>query len=345
MLHLNYKAQIIRNTENLSREAWLKERRRGIGGSEAAIVMGVSPWATKRDLYYDKIGTNPAKIDPEEENWVAKQVGNRLEELVSMIFSKKTGFAVCADKNMYCHPRYPFMIADIDFEILFSDGTKGILECKTCNYNSQFRWKDNQVPVHYEWQCRHYMAVKNCDVAYVACLYGNHESEFFIRRIDRDLDLEEKLIREEKNFWTKQVEARIEPPYEEEPDLVLESIRRYAGTPDKTLPPIVLADGEKKEIDRYLQLAERKARLDAMRKKIDQEQKALSIPFVEKLGGNCSAVLVSGGDKYQITYNSTSRKTVKKENLTKLANLYPEAYEDVVTESVSRTFRVKKEAA
>ena len=150
------------------------------------------------------------------------------------------------------------------------------------------------------------MAVKNYKVAYIACLYGNNDSEFFIRRIDRDLDLEEQLIEKEKYFWMEQVQARREPPYEEQPDLVLESIRRYAGTPDQTLPPINLEEEDKNQIDRYLQLAER---------------------------------------KYRITYNPTSRKIVNKENITKLKNLYPDAYADVVSESVSRTFRVKKEAA
>ena len=89
MLNLNYEPNIIKSTANLTREEWLKDRRLGIGGSEASIVMGVSPWATRRDLYYDKIGRKSIRIDPEEDNWVAKQVGNRLEELVAMIFSRK----------------------------------------------------------------------------------------------------------------------------------------------------------------------------------------------------------------------------------------------------------------
>lgn len=125
MLNLSYEPNIIKSTENMTREEWLNDRRRGIGGSEASIVMGVSPWATKRDLYYDKIGKNPIKIDPEEDNWVAKQVGNRLEELVAMIFAKKTGLEVYEDKNMYSHPFYPFMIADLDFVIVFQMEQKG----------------------------------------------------------------------------------------------------------------------------------------------------------------------------------------------------------------------------
>ena len=78
---------------------------------------------------------------------------------------------------------------------------------------------------------------------------------------------------------------------------------------------------------------------------IDEEQKKLSIPIVEQLGTGCKAVLIDGTDRYQITYNPTYRKSVKKEDLSKLENLYPDAYADVVTENVTRTFRIKKEAA
>ena len=123
-LVLNYKPQVFADTSEMSHDEWLKTRRFGIGGSEASIVMGVSPFATKRDLYYDKIGTKPVQVEPEEENWVAKAVGNRLEELVAMIFSKKTGLNVYPDKRMYQHPLFPFMKADLDFIIEFEDGTE-----------------------------------------------------------------------------------------------------------------------------------------------------------------------------------------------------------------------------
>lgn len=69
-LNLNYEAAVLVDTENLSREDWLSWRRRGIGGSDAAAVMGMSPFCTKRDLYYDKRGIQPV-MDEEEDNWVA----------------------------------------------------------------------------------------------------------------------------------------------------------------------------------------------------------------------------------------------------------------------------------
>lgn len=133
-LNLNYEAQVVVDTENLTREDWLSYRRLGIGGSDAAAIMGVSPFCTKRDLYYDKCGITPA-MEEEESNWVAKEVGHRLEDLVAEIFSKKTGLRVYPIRKMFRHPLYPFMQADVDFFIEFPDGTTGILECKTTNYN------------------------------------------------------------------------------------------------------------------------------------------------------------------------------------------------------------------
>lgn len=135
-LNLNYKPEAVVDISGLSREEWLDYRKKGIGGSDAAAIMGVSPFATKRDLFYDKTGIRPA-YQENEDNWVAKEVGHRLEDLVAEIFSKKTGLKIFPVRTMFRHPLYPFMLADVDFFIEFADGTYGILECKTTNYNCQ----------------------------------------------------------------------------------------------------------------------------------------------------------------------------------------------------------------
>lgn len=153
-MDLDYKPQVFVETEGLSREDWLSYRRQGIGGSDAAAVMGQSPFCTKRDLYYDKCGISPV-LDEEEDNWVAKEVGHRLEELVAEIFSRKTGLKAVPVRKMFRHPLYPFMLADVDYFIELSDGTVGILECKTTNYNCQDKWANDGVPLNYEFQGRH----------------------------------------------------------------------------------------------------------------------------------------------------------------------------------------------
>lgn len=80
-----YEPEVIVDTDTLSRDEWLNYRRLGIGGSDVAAVMGISPFATIRDLYYDKVRIEPLIEDEEESNWVAKEVGHRLEDLVAEI--------------------------------------------------------------------------------------------------------------------------------------------------------------------------------------------------------------------------------------------------------------------
>ena len=63
-----YQPLVLVETSELPREEWLAYRRRGIGGSDAAAVLGISPFMTGRDLYYDKLGISAAADD---ENWVA----------------------------------------------------------------------------------------------------------------------------------------------------------------------------------------------------------------------------------------------------------------------------------
>ena len=77
VLWLKYEPQELVDTSNLSSEEWLSYRRRGIGGSDAAAILGISPWRTARDLYYDKLNVVKADVD---ENWVALEMGHLLED-------------------------------------------------------------------------------------------------------------------------------------------------------------------------------------------------------------------------------------------------------------------------
>lgn len=166
-----YTPEKVVDISNLSREDWLEYRKKGIGGSDVAAIMGISPFATIRDLFYNKTGVQPVIQEEEESNWVAKEVGHRLEDLVAEIFSKKTGLEVFPVRVMFRHPLYPFMLADVDFFVRMPDGTFAILECKTCNYNAKDKWADEGIPAHYVLQVRHYLSVMNMQKAFIACLF------------------------------------------------------------------------------------------------------------------------------------------------------------------------------
>ena len=158
-------------------------------------IMGVSPFRTARDIYYDKLGV--AVVEPDDSNWVALEVGHLLEDLVAKIFSKKTGYRVYQIKKMFYHPVYHFMLADVDYFVELPDGTTAILEIKTTNYNAKDNWwmgENEIVPEYYELQGRHYMAVMDVDRVFFCCLYGNTEEEVIIREVKRDGAIEAEMI-------------------------------------------------------------------------------------------------------------------------------------------------------
>lgn len=340
-LDLSYRPTPVFDTATLSKTEWLEHRRKGIGGSDAAAVFGVSPWKTGRDLYYDKIGKEP--VVEEEGNWVALEYGNRLEDLVAEIFTYKTGIPSYKDHTMYAHGLFPFMLADVDFLLTLSDGSQAILECKTTAMANREKWEDGAVPFYYELQVRHYMAVMNINVAYIACLYGNNDSSFVYQRIERDLEMEEDLIKRESDFWNNHVLPRSEPPYVEEVELVLNSIRRFEASADNKAKEVILDPKYGADLNEYLILGEQKSELSKRLKDLETRQKELYAPILEKMGSAVRAVCTSrDGRVFEISYKPSYRTGVSKENVVRLQENFPEVYQKYVTMTESRRFAIKE---
>lgn len=71
------------------RAAWLEERRKGIGGSDVAAVLGLNPYRTPLDLWEDKTGKAEELPQSESAYW-----GTALEDVVAHEFSTRTGMMV-----------------------------------------------------------------------------------------------------------------------------------------------------------------------------------------------------------------------------------------------------------
>lgn len=76
------------------------------------------------------------------------------------------------------------------------------------------------------------------DRCFFCCLYGNNEEETIIREIRRDEAYEDEMIFLEQHFWENYVLAKTPPPYTEEGNLVIESVRRHTGPADKDAPVV-----------------------------------------------------------------------------------------------------------
>jgi putative phage-type endonuclease len=176
------------STKNLPYEQWLDWRRKGIGGSDAPAIMGVSPWQTPFDTWLDKTGQKEDEEGSERMYW-----GNVLEEIVAREFAKRNDMKVRRQNYIFQHSDHEFMLANVDRGIV---GERALLECKTTNAF----YKDEGCPEHYTVQAMHYMAVMGYDRCYLAVLAGGQK--YYQYTVERDNDyIDNKLIPAEQDFW------------------------------------------------------------------------------------------------------------------------------------------------
>jgi len=337
-----YQAEVIVETTGLTNEEWLAYRRTGIGGSDVAAILGVSPFMTARDIYYDKLNIVSAIDDGD--NWVQKKIGHLLEDLVAEIFHRKTGYHIFQVKKMFRHPLHPFMIADVDYFIDLPDGSIAILEIKTTNHNATGKWWNGDTPViplNYELQTRHYMSVMNINKVYICCLYGNNDNEVIIRQLDRDPAYESEMIALEEYFWENNILAQNPPPYIEDGDLILESVRRHFGDADPKASAITLNKHHSVQLARYLEFQQQKNELDKQVKMVDDQMKRVKGIIVAEMGTSCRADCEIDGVPHVVTFNPSYRHGVEKNNLERFKIQHPDLYDQFVTVTQSRRFYVK----
>ena len=101
---------IMKASEMEDRAAWLKLRNKGLGGSDAGIIVGVNPWKSPYQLWLEKTGqVEPEDISEKE----AVYWGTQLEDMVAREFMKRTGKKV-QRHGMLESAAYPFLLANVD---------------------------------------------------------------------------------------------------------------------------------------------------------------------------------------------------------------------------------------
>jgi putative phage-type endonuclease len=192
---------VLAQTKDMSREEWLKFRNKGIGGSDASVILGFNKYKSPLQLFLEKTG----QIEPEEAGESAYW-GNVLEDVVAKEFSIRTRLKVKRKNAILQHPEYPFILANVDRLIV---GERTGLECKTASEYLKGEWVDDEIPAQYLIQCQHYMLATGYQSWWIAVLIGGNK--FIYKKIERDEEIIHYLIQEEKNFWENHVLANIPP--------------------------------------------------------------------------------------------------------------------------------------
>ena len=203
---------------------WLDARREGIGGSDAGVIMGITPkkWGTKYKTYLEKLGVGARRVTTE-----AMKRGKALEPMARQAFIVKSGINM-TPKMVWSQTHY-FMFASLDG---LSDCGKFILETKAPGRDDHAEAKAGRVPAKYKAQLQHYLAVGGYECCYYvsyaikegvtpqiseAYPYGKPEDfEIVTVIVKADEVFQERLIEEEGSFWKNHVEKFIPPEMEKE---------------------------------------------------------------------------------------------------------------------------------
>lgn len=206
-------------TQNMSEERWLSLRRRGIGGSDIAAVMGKSPWKTPLGVYCEKIGISPI-LPPSE----AMEFGSMMEptlrtwtdKLLNELYHVDVGctFKVLSSPYLYQLRDLEIAIANVD-GIILEVSTSGEelpwagLELKTVDRWASKEWASGGVPEQYRLQCNWYQGITAIHRWVIGALIGKR---FELRVLEFDQKLWNQQIDAAVSFWSRNVEQHVMPP-------------------------------------------------------------------------------------------------------------------------------------
>nr|DAT59748.1 MAG TPA: Exonuclease [Caudoviricetes sp.] len=195
-------AKLVMTLEQMQdRDAWLQLRNTGIGGSDAAVILGVSPWKSALTLWAEKTGQK----DPDDLSRNQRVYwGTKNESNIADWFMEETGKKVFR-RGMMRSEEHPFMLASVDREVV---GEKAGLEIKTAGIDQAKKWMDDEVPDAYYLQCQWYMAVTGYERWYIAVLIGGNEARW--KCIERNEEQIRVLIEAAERFW-QMVESKTPP--------------------------------------------------------------------------------------------------------------------------------------
>jgi len=275
-------------------------RKAGIGGSDVAAIMGMSPWKTRHEVYLEKRG------EIEEENIDDKEIiifGNLLEDVVAGEYARRNKVKVERRNDMIKHSKHEFMLANIDRKVV---GVKKGLECKTGDKYTRGNWGEagtDQVPDYYHIQCGHYMNVLDYPVWDLAVLIGGNEYRDYT--LERDKELSELMEESCITFWeqvTKGVPPEIDFAHQSTTGLIK---RMYPGTNGEE---IILPE----DLERWHQV---KLDSDEEVKRYTAVSTACKARILAAVGENAVGILPNLGTQYK-------RSEVKKKEYVVSATSY-----------------------
>jgi len=265
-------------TSYSDRETWLNARKRGIGGSEAAAVLGISPWVSPLTLYLRKLNLMPEQDSSERMQW-----GLDLEDAVAAYYERETGRKLYSPKpyTIFESKEHPFMQCTIDRLIeQFDDRGPGVVQIKTAGPGMLGEWQE-EVPLYYQVQIQHEMSVMGYKWGSFAVFFGDYKGLIVdVNRNDRFVEI---LVEKEGEFWKRICDE--DPPPVDHSESSKEALHHVYG--QDTGESIALP-GDALHWDQQLQ------ELKAQERQLKKEKTGLENQIKSEMGFNTYGVLPNG---------------------------------------------------
>ena len=197
------------------------DRTKFIGGSDAAAILGVSPWKSQFRLYQEKIGAFVEEITPAKQRLFDR--GHRwepvvVEMLVDELQDRGHDVQVIARNARYQDQEFPFLACELDLELLV-DGEECNAEMKTVSPFAAREWGEqytDEIPIYYAAQGMHGLMVKPRRRCIFAALIG--ADDLRVHQIERDEEIIGAIRAKEVEFW-RRVMGKDAPPPETSEDV------------------------------------------------------------------------------------------------------------------------------
>lgn len=303
------------------RDVWLDARKLGIGSSDVAAILGVADHATAVHVYHDKRGElvddagEPALWGRLLEDPVAREWARRMKSVPQRV-------------GLVAHVDEPWRMATLDRQILEcpmdrSVRTRCALEVKCRSAFKAHRWRSDvpdDVLAQTVWQ----MSVTGYDHIHVAVLIGGNEFKQTVVR--RDEELESFVLGEVRRFRDEHLLAGVEPPWDlTKADALIQM--------DALMHPERVGEIDLDGIGEVMEYAQRSRAKGDAEKALKESRAALT-----RLAEGRATVLFGGELAYEMA--PVTRATP---DLDRLAEHWPEAYADCVTDKTHYQIRLAPE--
>ncbi len=278
--------------------------------SDTVVIMGMSPYATPADLWYQKVSAE--QLDETIPMWIGKS----MEAAIAQKVIEQTGEQWEHCEDLYISDEYPWLGATPDYILRDETGkVVKVLEIKTTSNGGDW----DEAPAPYAWlQAQTQAIVMGCEIVSVACLIHGRQPEL---KTYLDLPLEQ-MVADDIIILSKEFHE------------CLMSLTPPSGFSNKIVSKMYPTSSEE-AVEISAERVQRLKELKAIISELDKEATDIETEIKNQMK---EAGIGTIGGKPVVTWKTSDTTRV---DITLLKKMYPDIAKEVAKTTSTRRFLLK----